>query len=51
MDKEYQQEKAQDTIKIGGTVFTVNQIFMSKQTKQEAWLTVITRAESLKTGR
>lgn len=51
MYKAYQQEKTQDTIKIGGTVFTVNHIFTEKQSKQEVWLAVITRAESLKTGR
>jgi len=43
-------DNLQDEVKIGNTVFIVNQIFAPKQSKQEAWLSIITRAESLKTG-
>jgi len=43
-------DNLQDKIKIGNTVFIVKQIFASKQSKQETWLSIITRAESLKIG-
>ena len=41
-------QRIQETVKIGKTIFTVNHIFTPKQTKQEAWLSIITRAEGLK---
>ena len=41
-------QKTQDAIKIGKTVFIINHVFESKQTKQEMWISIITRAESLK---
>jgi len=44
-------DNSQDEIKIGNTIFIVNHIFTEEQPKQEVWLSIITRAESLKTGR
>jgi hypothetical protein len=44
-------QKAVDTVKIGKTVFVVNHVFTPKHTKREAWLSIITRAEGLKTGK
>jgi hypothetical protein len=44
-------QKAQETIKIGKTVFIVNHIFTPKQTKQETWFNIITRAEGLKAAK
>lgn len=43
-------DNLQDEVKIGNTVFIVNHIFAPQQSKQEAWLSIITRSESLKTG-
>ena len=40
--------RIQETVKIGKTIFTVNHIFTPNRTKQEAWLSIITRAEGLK---
>jgi len=42
-------QKTHETIKIAKTVFIVNHVFEPKQSKQEAWLSIITRAEGLKT--
>ena len=44
-------QKTQETVKIGKTVFIVNHIFAPEQTKQEAWLSIITRAEGLKAAK
>ena len=54
MKKDYPQaepRKTQETVKIGKTVFIVNHVFAPKQTKQEAWLSIITRAEGLKAAK
>ena len=40
----------QENIKMGGTLVIVSQIFAEKQDKQTAWLSIITRAENLKSG-
>jgi len=44
-------QKTQETVKIGKTVFIVNHIFAPNQSKQKAWLSIITRAEGIKTAR
>jgi len=44
-------QKANETVKIGKTVYTVNHIFTPNQSKQKAWLSIITRAEGIKTAR
>ncbi len=39
--------KTTETIRIGKTIFHVNHVFTPNQTKQEAWLSIIARAEGL----
>ena len=44
-------KEKRETVKIGKTVFVVSHIFKHNQTKQEAWLSIITRAEGLKAAK
>ena len=44
-------KEKRETVKIGKTVFVVNHVFALAQSKQEAWLSIITRAEGLKAAK
>ena len=44
-----EQPKMQEQIKIGGTLLIVSHIFAGKRELQAAWLSIIARAENLKT--
>lgn len=41
-------QKTKYTVKIGKTVFIVSHVFEPNQTRQDVWLSIITRAEGLK---